>query len=96
MQSLDIGVIVRKCRCELALPACRVLPVDDNAIASGDEDGLLKTWDLRTKSSTREFSEHTDFISDLVYYEAENCLLAVSGDGTLSINDLKSGKVGVP
>lgn len=72
----------------------RVLPLPGSCLASGDENGLIKTWDWRAKSSVSEFQGHTDFISDLTLHEAEQCLVAVSGDGTLSLNDLKTQKVG--
>ena len=50
---------------------------------------------MRAKPFVSEFGDHTDFISDMTFYEAESCLLAVSGDGSLSINDLKSQKASV-
>ena len=72
----------------------RVLSLPGSCLASGDENGLIKTWDWRAKSSISEFQAHSDFISDLKFHEAEQCLVAVSGDGSLSLNDLKTHKVG--
>ena len=71
----------------------RVLSLPGSCLASGDENGLIKIWDWRAKSSITEFQAHSDFISDLTLHEAEQCLVAVSGDGSLSLNDLKAHKV---
>lgn len=59
---------------------------------SGDDDGLIKTWDQRQSDATSSFEVHSDFVSDMVYHEREQCLIAVSGDGTLSVNDLRTNK----
>ena len=72
---------------------CRVLALPGNCLASGDEDGLIKTWDWRSKSSTAEFRAHSDFVSDLKVHDAEYCLVSTSGDGSLSLIDLKTQKV---
>ena len=71
----------------------RVLPLPGSCLASGDENGIIKTWDWRAKSCTAELKTHSDFISDLKLNEAEHCLVAVSGDGCLSFSDLKTQKV---
>lgn len=71
----------------------RVLPLGRTTYASGDEDGVIRTWDWRTRAQISEFKEHTDFISDMSLHGIEDCLLAVSGDGSLSVNDLKMHKV---
>jgi len=54
---------------------------------------LIKTWDQRQPESTASFEAHTDFVSDMVLHEREQCLVAVSGDGTLTVNDLRANKV---
>lgn len=61
--------------------------------ASGDDDGLIKTWDQRQVEPSGSFDAHTDFVSDMVLHDREQCLVAVSGDGTLTVNDLRTGKV---
>ena len=69
------------------------MPLGEQTFASGDQDGLLRLWDAREKQHTTEFSSHSDFITDMTHHGAESCLLAVSGDGTLSVNDLRTNKV---
>ena len=71
----------------------RLLTVSEWAFASGDDNGIIKTWDMRQKKATAQFSAHTDYITDLSLHSGEECLLAVSGDGTLSVNDLRKNKV---
>ena len=65
----------------------------DSTCCSGDDDGLIKTWDQRQAESSGSFQAHTDFVSDMVLHEREQCLIAVSGDGMLTVNDLRTGKV---
>ncbi len=60
---------------------------------AGDDNGLIKTWDQRQPESAASFEAHTDFVSDMVLHEREQCLVAVSGDGTLTVNDLRTNKV---
>ena len=41
---------------------------------------------------TARLDAHTDYVADLALAAGEQCLLAVSGDGTLSVTDLRTGK----
>ena len=60
---------------------------------AGDDDGAIKLWDTRQGGTVGGFSAHTDYITDFAVHDAERSLLAVSGDGTLSVNDLRKLKV---
>ena len=45
-----------------------LLPVAQNLVASGDDEGCIKLWDPRQASEASAcFSEHTDFIADFAY-----------------------------
>lgn len=77
---------------EAPISTLRVL--DDNLMAVGDEAGCIQLWDLRSKAAVYTYSEHTDFITDFTVHQKDNCLVATSGDGTLSIHDLSKRKVG--
>jgi WD40 repeat protein len=59
----------------------------------GDDDGRIQLWDLRQAEAVGSFAEHTDYISDMAAHTPERTLLACSGDGTLSVNDLRTFKV---
>ncbi|XP_072170807.1 WD repeat-containing protein 55-like isoform X2 [Diadema setosum] len=58
--------------------------VDENLIATGDDDGHLKVWDMRTPRAVMEMRENEEFISSLTVGRDKKILLATSGDGTLS------------
>jgi WD40 repeat protein len=69
-------------------------------VAAGDDAGGLRVWDLRSSSQAAvySYSRHTDFIGGLTQHggpgkaQQQQALLAVSGDGTLSVHDLRSSK----
>ena len=61
-----------------------LLLCSETLLATGDEDGDIKLWDLRSNRSVHTFQEHADYISDLSYNEDSKLLFACSGDGYLS------------
>jgi WD40 repeat protein len=67
---------------------------DSHIIATGDDDGVVKIWDLRQankgkKSCVVEFKEHEGTISDLAYSYEHKMLLTSANDGTLGVFDLR-------
>jgi len=62
-------------------------------VATGDDDGAVKLWDLRQRASGAQFHPHVDFVSDICHEASSQSLLASSGDGTLSVLDLRAGRV---
>merc|ERR1711957_562480 len=74
-------------------PINSILNFGSHLMASGDDDGCIKVWDLRSKQVALEFHESEEFISDMVYHEQSNMLLATSGDGTLGVFDVRNGKM---
>lgn len=60
--------------------------------ASGDDSGVIKLWDSRQSEAVASFDAHQEFVSDLALHDQDHCLLSVSGDGTLSVIDLKLNK----
>merc|ERR1711957_1087102 len=65
----------------------------ESLAASGDDDGCIKIWDLRSRSKVKEFKESEDYISDMLWVPDSHSLLATSGDGTLSVFDMKAKKM---
>ena len=60
--------------------------VSETVLATGDDSGTVKLWDLRTRGCVVEYEEHADFISGLATSEHRpDTLVASSGDGTLSV-----------
>eukprot|EP00002_Diphylleia_rotans_P018532 TRINITY_DN3587_c0_g1_i2.p1 TRINITY_DN3587_c0_g1~~TRINITY_DN3587_c0_g1_i2.p1 ORF type:complete len:165 (+),score=34.93 TRINITY_DN3587_c0_g1_i2:104-598(+) len=42
----------------------RMKVLNEVAIVSGDDEGIVKLWDVRQQKETRTFEENNDFISD--------------------------------
>ncbi|TBU52287.1 WD40 repeat-like protein [Dichomitus squalens] len=68
----------------------RLLP---RLFASGDDDGVIKLWDPRKQEAVRKYTHHSDFISDFMWLDDKKQLVATSGDGTLSVMDIRSKKL---
>jgi WD40 repeat protein len=50
-------------------------------------------WDPRKKGdAVRSYTQHWDYISDFLYFEDKRQLVATSGDGHLSVIDVRSNK----
>ncbi|KAK3711257.1 hypothetical protein RRG08_018738 [Elysia crispata] len=58
-------------------------------VATGDDDGVLKVWDMRTKEATVEMKECEDFISDMVVDDNKKIIIASSGEGTLTAFNIR-------
>lgn len=52
----------------------------------------MKLWDPRQTNFIREYNHHFDFISDFLWLEDKRQLVATSGDGTLSVMDIRVNK----
>ena len=60
--------------------------INENMIATGDDDGTVKVWDIRDKDKTPLLSlkEVDDYISCIKTNESEKHLVITSGDGYLT------------
>ncbi|KAI8853397.1 WD40-repeat-containing domain protein [Chytridium lagenaria] len=52
-------------------PINRILSIGPAMVASGDDAGVVKVWDVRQKKEVRRYTDSMDYIADL----------AISGDG---------------
>ncbi|KAK3034186.1 hypothetical protein RJ639_034326 [Escallonia herrerae] len=52
-----------------------------------------KVWDTRQRSCCNTFEVHEEYVSDITFASDSMKLLATSGDGTLSVCNLRSNKV---
>ncbi|KAF7292875.1 Protein monoubiquitination-related protein [Mycena indigotica] len=73
-------------------PINRIKHVMPWLIASGDDSGVIKLWDPRQPTEIRTHKQHFDYISDFLWLPDKHHLLATSGDGTLSVMDVRSKK----
>ncbi|KAK4476991.1 hypothetical protein RD792_016192 [Penstemon davidsonii] len=71
----------------------RIVNLTESTIASGDDEGCVKVWDTRQRSCCNSFHVHEEYISDITSASDSMKLLATSGDGTLSVCNLRSNKV---
>ncbi|CAJ0936742.1 unnamed protein product [Ranitomeya imitator] len=67
----------------------RLLLIDENLFATGDDSGMLKVWDLRRGTSFMEMKNHEEYISDMVIDQNKKMLLTTSGDGTMGVFNIK-------
>jgi WD40 repeat protein len=70
-----------------------------NVIASGDDDGMIRIWDLRKASSGKkhaivmEFAEHEGTVTSMAYHKESQQVVSVSNDGMLGVFDLRKGEL---
>ncbi|KAF7329857.1 Protein monoubiquitination-related protein [Mycena kentingensis (nom. inval.)] len=68
-------------------PINRIKHVLPWLVASGDDSGVIKS------AATRTYKQHFDYISDFLWLPDKHHLLATSGDGTLSVMDVRGAKI---
>lgn len=71
----------------------KLVSISDKWIATGDEKGSVKLWDFDNQKCFAEFTENTDFISDMVCDDGKRNLICTCGDGTLSVFNVRGKKV---
>jgi len=84
-------------------PINSLMHIQDNCIvASGDDDGLIKIWDLRVAAASTghkldgcvmQFNEHEGTIMDMKLNDDANMLLSAGNDGHLGVFDLRKGSL---
>ena len=70
-----------------------LLSVGDQCVVSGYDSGVVKLWDVRQKKPVRSITEQEDYIADLLLHSDGRTLLSSSGDGTLAVLDISTGKL---
>ncbi|XP_051800311.1 WD repeat-containing protein 55 [Acanthochromis polyacanthus] len=88
---LDVerGQLETRIRGAHGAPINSLLLVDENIVATGDDGGTLKVWDMRKGTSIMDLKHHEDYISDITVDQAKRILLTASGDGTMGIFNIK-------
>lgn len=76
-------------------PIYTISVVDENLIASGDDEGTVRLWDLRVNANEPIFSikEVEDFISCITTNNQKKLLACTSGDGYLTTINIASKKM---
>ena len=67
---------------------CEFLSSD--VLITGDDDGQIKIWDLRSKSCVYDVHEQKEgTITDITYNKDKTYLFSSSNNGTLGVYDLR-------
>lgn len=67
--------------------------ISEHTFATGDDDGVLKLWDLRQNEPICKLKEVEDFISCIITNEQKKYLLMTSGDGYLTTINIPQRKM---
>ncbi|KAL1965655.1 hypothetical protein VTN77DRAFT_5332 [Rasamsonia byssochlamydoides] len=62
-------------------------------LASGDEEGRVRVWDLHKRKSIASLESHVSVVRSLSYSAAENALLSASRDKTMILWDVRTWKI---
>ncbi|KAI8893816.1 WD40-repeat-containing domain protein [Globomyces pollinis-pini] len=81
-------VILRKQKAH-SQPINKVKALSESLVATGDDAGCVKIWDLRSRKLAYRYHENSDFISDMAFVEDKNTLVVTSGGGCLSVFDIR-------
>ncbi len=71
---------------------CLVFSRDGKALASGDEDGTIKLWDVAKAKELASFKGHTGGISSLAFSADSKVLVSGSEDKTIKLWDVVKSK----
>lgn len=71
----------------------RLHVINENLFATGDDDGTVKVWDLRTKSEIFGLKEVEDYITAMFANSSGKLLLVTSGDGYLTTLNIGARKL---
>lgn len=76
-------------------PIYTLTVVDENLVASGDDEGTVKLWDVRVKGNDPIFSlkEVEDYISCIITNNQKKLLVCASGDGYLTTINIGQKKM---
>ncbi|XP_037614905.1 WD repeat-containing protein 55 [Sebastes umbrosus] len=83
------GQLVTRIRGAHEAPINSLLLVDQDILATGDDGGTLKVWDMRKGTAIMDMKQHEDYISDIAVDQAKRILLTASGDGTMGVFNIK-------
>lgn len=68
----------------------KLMLIDENVFVTGDDSGVVKLWDIRTKDNElMMWDAHEDFIADFDYWADSHTIVSASGDATLGIYDIR-------
>lgn len=91
LSDIETGKLVHYIADAHDVPAYCISVLDGNLFATGDDDGVVKVWDVRAKNKQIfRMKKNEDYISDIISSEGQQYLLCASGDGVLTTIDLQN------
>ncbi|KAL6545912.1 WD domain repeat-containing protein 55 [Orobanche gracilis] len=90
---VETGVQIARIENSHGAAVNRIINLTESTTASGDDEGCIKVWDTQQRSCCNSFSVHEEYISDMTFASDSMKLIGTSGDGTLSVCNLRSNKV---
>lgn len=76
-------------------PVYTMTILGENTFATGDDDGLVKLWDLRQKDSIFSLKKMEDYVSSMITNSENKYLVCASGDGSLTTFNMTAKKLHV-
>jgi WD40 repeat protein len=86
---LEAGEVIHSVKDAHSSPLFSMHVLSEKLVATGDDTGCIKLWDIRTFQCVMNLQENDDYISDFADSLQKNTLLATSGDGRLVAIDLR-------
>lgn len=76
-------------------PVYTMTVIGENMFATGDDNGVVKLWDLRQRGNTPAFSlkEMEDYVSAIITNRDAKYLVCASGDGSLTTINIPGKKL---
>ncbi|KAG0168922.1 WD domain repeat-containing protein 55 [Apophysomyces sp. BC1034] len=70
-------------------PINKLCMLTPSLMTTGDDEGLVKLWDMRTNKVAQEYHSHDDFVADILFSESASSLVVAGGDGKISVHDIR-------
>jgi len=83
------GKLLKRIKRAHEFPLYSLYCINNDLVASGDDEGVIKIWDLRTFQEVYEVHEQDGTITGMVTNADNSLLLSTSTDGNLGVYDLR-------
>jgi WD40 repeat protein len=83
------GKLLQRMKRAHEFPVYTLYSINNDLLASGDDEGVIKIWDLRTCQEVYEVHEQDGSITGMTANAEMNLLCATSTDGNLGVYDLR-------
>ncbi|CCF58277.1 hypothetical protein KAFR_0E01230 [Kazachstania africana CBS 2517] len=86
LRNMNLGITIFGKHLNSKTLCCKINPVRDNLIASSDNDGMIRIWDVRMNyRSIEEWKAHSRSINDMVWNDNGTKLISTGVDGKIQI-----------